>query len=234
MAKIKKNISFIDVAWGLGFFVFWLSLQFTSPLHLKSIIVGCLVGIWSIRLSFYLYQRSKVMGNDKRYEKIAKNWQGNLWFNAYFRVFMLQTLLLAVIALPLYYIVSNLANALTLKDYFAIIISLLGILIEGIADQQKFNFKHKNPHGLCQIGLWRYARHPNYLGEILMWWGVFLLSLSSVNTIWGIISPILLTILLTKVTGIPLLEESKKNNQAYQDYKLTTNAILPWFPKERK
>jgi len=123
---------------------------------------------------------------------------------------------------------------LTPFDYIGIVIWLIGFIFETIGDAQLRNFitSPKNKGKIMDKGLWQYTRHPNYFGESLMWWGIFFLSLSVKNGLYCIVSPIVITFLLTKISGIPLLEKKYEGNPDFEAYKKRTSAFIPWFPKK--
>ncbi len=129
------------------------------------------------------------------------------------------------------------ARPLWILDYIGISIWSIGFLFEFIADLQMHLFKKKpeNKGKIMKKGLWKYSRHPNYFGEITMWFGLFFLALYEFMA-WNfvsIISPIVIALLLIYVTGLPLAETRFKDNEEYQKYKQKTNALIPWFPKKK-
>jgi len=105
-------------------------------------------------------------------------------------------------------------------------------VVESVADVQLHHFKSQQTGGLCRDGLWRYSRHPNYFGEILMWWGIWLIVVSLPYGFWAIISPLTVTYLLAFVSGVPMLEAKYKGNPAFEAYQQRTHALIPWFPKK--
>jgi steroid 5-alpha reductase family enzyme len=112
------------------------------------------------------------------------------------------------------------------------IVWLTGLIVEAVADKQLTQFRNiRQPGQIIQTGLWKYSRHPNYFGEILIWWGIFIIVLPLPFGIWGIISPITITYLLAFVSGVPMLEKKYEGNPAFQSYKKQTSALIPWFPK---
>jgi steroid 5-alpha reductase family enzyme len=123
---------------------------------------------------------------------------------------------------------------LSLIEILAGMIAAFGILFEAIADWQLYRFKSDpaNQGKVFDRGLWRFSRHPNYFGEMLVWWGLFGLALSAPYGWLGLISPIVMTIFLLKVSGVTLLERDlKESKPAYRDYINATNAFIPWLPK---
>lgn len=231
-AAINETDKVTDLSYGLTFIVGGVAaylLNFNEFNLTKSLLLLIIV-IWGTRLSGYLFLRILKTGKDKRFDGIREDWKrfASFW--------LLQAISVFVILLPTSYVLlSNIKNEL---NYFSVIgglIAILGIVIEGIADQQKFIFKsdEKNRGKWIATGLWKYSRHPNYLGEIMMWVGVFLFSLVSLNglALAAIISPVYITILLVFVSGIPTLEKEYEvryaNNSEYQLYKNSTGVLFP-------
>jgi steroid 5-alpha reductase family enzyme len=157
----------------------------------------------------------------------------NFWWISYFRVFILQGFLLWIIAVPLLIGQTDTENNLQLFDYLGIMFWLIGFLCEAVGDWQLVQFK-KNPMNKGKVmdkGLWKYTRHPNYFGDTLLWWGYFLFTFS-VEGYWTIFSPILMTFLLMKVSGVALLEQKlSETKPKYKEYTEKTSAFFPIIPK---
>lgn len=138
------------------------------------------------------------------------------------------------IVYPVVILRSNQDKGFGFFDVVGIIIWLTGFVMESVADNQKDRFKKlpENKGRVMDTGVWKYSRHPNYFGESLMWWGIFVIVLNVHNGILAIFSPLIITLLLTKVSGIPLIEKHHKNDPAYQDYIKRTSAFIPWKPKK--
>ncbi|HSK11719.1 MAG TPA: DUF1295 domain-containing protein [Phnomibacter sp.] len=238
ISLVAKRNDVADIAWGLGFVTIAVYLYFTHPSYLHSQMLYALVVIWGSRLSFYIGKRNAQKDEDFRYRKWREAWGGSFYWRSFLQVFLLQGVFLYLIALPL---AAAAANSHTLHFVesawvfpFAAgwILWIVGFLFQSIADHQLAQFKKtKQPGQIMQSGLWRYSRHPNYFGEIVMWWGIYIMVMHI--GWWTIISPVLITWLLTKVSGVPMLEKKYEGNIAYDAYKQQTNAILPW-PRKRK
>ncbi len=181
-------------------------------------------------MSAYLFVRILKTGKDKRFDGVREDLKrfGSFW--------LLQAVSIFVILLPTTYIlISKDMMSLNWISTIGLIISTLGILIEGIADWQKYIFKSNasNKGRWIDTGLWKYSRHPNYLGEIMMWVGIFIYCLVYINGIGliTILSPIYITVLLLAVSGIPTLEKEYnkryKESKEYQEYKRKTGKLLP-------
>lgn len=218
ISMIKKRNDVADIAWGIGFILVSIINLIQHP-SIAIIISTILISIWGIRLSLHIYTRNKNRGEDIRYKSYKKN--------AYIIVFMLQGLFMWLICLPLMH-----TNTFpTLKNLFGVVIWIIGFYFEATADRQLKDFvKNKQHKGeIMQEGLWAYSRHPNYFGEVTMWWGIWLLNLG--QSFWTIVGPLTITFLITKVSGIPLLEKKYENNRAFQEYKKRVSVFIPLPPK---
>jgi len=228
LAQILKNNSIVDIAWGLGFvcIAWWMHLFHSSTI---SGLLTIIVTFWGLRLGLYIYLRGRKKGEDWRYVQMRNNWGKQQMINAYFKVFLLQGFLMWIIALPL--IENDTPNTWAYPQIIGSILWLVGFLWESIADWQLFKFKQnpENKGKLMNTGLWRFSRHPNYFGEILLWWGIYMCILPSTNWWWTIIGPLTITWLLTRVSGVPMLEKKYKDNPEYQTYIKSTNSLVPKF-----
>ncbi|MGK0367444.1 MAG: steroid 5-alpha reductase family enzyme [Thermoproteota archaeon] len=221
---IKKNLGFIDTAWGLSFIVFHLSAYLMyNPTGLKPLIIVISISIWGIRLAGYLHKRNQGKPEDFRYALMRKGWGPNQALNSYIKVFWLQAILMMIIAIPSYLAV-QINGELSTLNLVGLGIWIFGISWEVWADSTLAHFK-KNSKGICKVGPWKYSRHPNYFGEIILWWGIFIMTLP--GPLWTVIGPILISLLVSKVSGVPMLEEKYKNNPEYLEYIRTTNALIP-------
>lgn len=233
LSLLKKDYSIVDIFWSLGFIL----VTIISQAHLKrmdfrSIILCAMVLLWAIRLSYFLYCRKRGKGEDFRYHNMRKKWGEWANLKAYFLIFILQGALLLIVSSPVPLILSKSNSPLKESDILAVLIFTIGFCIESIADYQMMKFKRENQQGILTDGFWKFSRHPNYFGEFMVWWGIFFLSMADGPIFYSLIGPALLTFLLLKVSGIPLLEEKYKNNPEYLSYKKKTNAFFPWIPKD--
>jgi steroid 5-alpha reductase family enzyme len=231
IAQINDNYSLVDIAWGLGFVVLaWVNFVYKG--NYEYFITPTLISIWGLRLFYHIAKRNIGKGEDFRYVQMRKKWKGNVAINAYFRVFMLQGLLLYLISLPI--ITSKFILSNQVMMYIGIIIFIIGFLFEAIGDKQLKNFLNKKDREetVLKTGLWKYTRHPNYFGEATLWWGIFLISLAHGASILSIIGPITITILVRYVSGVPLLEKQFADNPEFQEYAKKTSIFIPWIPKK--
>ena len=226
----KKRNDIADVAWGLGFILLTWSSFFISGIYsLQSIIVGFLVTIWGLRLAIHIYIRNKGKTEDYRYLAWRKEWGNWFYFRSYFQVYILQGFLLFLIVLPVLLINKSNETSIGIIQILGILVWVIGFLFESIGDLQLSKFiKDPNNKGkLMQGGLWRYTRHPNYFGEVIGWWGIWLLSLGIPFGLIGIIGPLTITFLILKVSGIPLLEKKMEENLEFIEYKKRTSIFIP-------
>lgn len=224
---VKKNNGIVDVAWGIGFIVVALYTLFTNgSFTLLQIIATTLIIIWGLRLSLHIYARNKGKPEDFRYANWRKGW--GKWVNvrAFFQVYMLQGFLMLLIAIPIIVVNSYSYSRFGILSVIGLLIWIFGFMFESIGDYQLKQHLKKS-RSIMQKGLWKYTRHPNYFGEAVQWWGLGLMALSIA---WlSLLSPIIITFLLLKVSGVPMLEKKWKDNKEYKEYKKHTNAFFPWF-----
>ncbi|KAJ3697729.1 hypothetical protein LUZ61_001434 [Rhynchospora tenuis] len=210
-----------------------LTLVLKGTWHFRQIVLTVLVVIWGLRLAIFLLMRILQWGEDRRFDEM----RDNLAKLAVFWIF--QAVWVWAVSLPLTIVnASDHDPSFKPQDVIGWIMWLIGIIAEATSDQQKLAFKNNpaNRGKWCNVGLWKYSRHPNYFGEILLWWGIFVASTPVLHGAeWAVISgPVFLTLLLLFVSGIPLLEESadKKYSgvEEYRIYKLTTSPLIPLPP----
>jgi steroid 5-alpha reductase family enzyme len=144
---------------------------------------------------------------------------------------MLQGLFLFVISSPIFFINNTLEIQNNIWTWIGATIWLIGFLFETIGDAQLSIFKKSNKNKIIESGLWKYTRHPNYFGEVLLWWGIWVMSLVNFQNLWGIIGPLTIHYLILYVSGVPMLEKKYEGNPDFENYKKRTNRFLPWFSK---
>ena len=230
----KKRNDIADIAWGLGFVLMtWISFFLSDQSGIRSILVGFLVSIWGLRLASHIYFRNKNKTEDYRYLAWRKEWGSWFYIRSYFQVYILQGLFLFLIILPVLIINRNIGQNINILDIFGILVWLLGFYFEAVGDAQlsKFIKNPANKGKLMQNGLWAYTRHPNYFGEVTQWWGIWLIALNVPIGWFSIIGPVTITILILKVSGIPLLEKKMEENPEFEEYKKRTSIFIPLPPK---
>lgn len=226
---VRNDVSIVDVLWSLMFLisalVYWATVDSTGP---RTSLILAMVGFWAIRLSAYIGWRNHGQPEDYRYQEIRANNDPGFRFKSIYIVFGLQAALAWVISMPLLVAISG-QTALGWVDLFGVLIWLTGMVFEAVGDLQlsRFRSKPENAGKVLDQGLWRYTRHPNYFGNFLIWWGFYLVALSAGGW-WTILSPLLMTVLLLKVSGVALLEKDISTRRpAYQQYIRNTNAFFP-------
>jgi steroid 5-alpha reductase family enzyme len=232
-----KNVTVVDSLWGLGFvLIAWITLKFSDGFAARRILIAVMVTFWGLRLSLYLAWRNWGKGEDPRYGLWRRESGDAFWIVSLFKVFLLQALFMWCIALaPQYGQMAPLPNHLTWLDALGVIVWTAGFLFESISDWQlaRFASTPENKGKVMNQGLWAYSRHPNYFGEFLVWWGLFLVTLATPGSWWTVVSPLMVTVVLLKMTGIPLTEKNiKRTRPGYAEYAARTNAFFPWFPKK--
>ncbi len=233
LSLIRDNVTHVDSMWSL----FFMLASFTSALFVfdsspRIFLILSLITIWAIRLCAYLTWRNWGPHEDHRYVEIRRNNEPHFWLKSAYIIFGLQGVLAWIISLSLYGAIDSNApiNAL---DYFGFVLFAFGFYWETLADWQLSQFKANpsNKGKVLNTGLWRYSRHPNYFGECCVWWGFYLIALAG-GAWWAIISPILMTLLLLKVSGVSLLEKDiSERRPDYVAYIKSTNSFIPGLPK---
>ena len=236
IAQIMKNNSIVDSFWGPGFFIVAAyTFLMAKNQGTRSVILTALVTIWAFRLFIYITLRNWNKPEDYRYIDMRKRW-GNSFpmLKAFLNVFLLQAILNYIVALPI--IVTNTSDIQTMSvlNYLGVAVWIIGFIFEVLGDSQLKTFKanKENKGKLMTEGVWKYTRHPNYFGEAAMWWGIFLVSVSGIKDSLFIISPLLMTLLLLFVSGVPLLEKKYAGRKDFEAYARRTNKFFPGFPKK--
>ncbi|NNE37687.1 MAG: DUF1295 domain-containing protein [Gammaproteobacteria bacterium] len=223
------DVSIIDSVWSLLFL--FASLVYvtmgdnTTPLGMLTL---GLVGLWSIRLCLYLTYRNWNEPEDRRYLEMRDRHGDRFPMRSLYSVFGLQSVLAWVISMPLFGIFQSSSQIGPLAWAGALVV-LFGIVFESIADLQlnRFVSDQSNNNRVLDSGLWRYSRHPNYFGEFCVWWGFYLIGLQA-NGWWTIISRLLMSLLLLRVSGVTLLEKDISSRRpGYKEYVERTSAFFP-------
>lgn len=232
-----RNVTVVDSLWGLGFvLIAWISFGLAEGYPGRRWLVAVLTTLWGLRLCAYLTWRNWGKGEDPRYGSWRRAGGDRFWIVSLIKVFWLQALFLWVISMVVQVPQASSHPAhLTAWDAAGALLWAVGFFIEAAADAQLAAFKADpgNKGRVMDRGLWRYSRHPNYFGESLIWWGLFLIALSVPCGVWTVISPTIITLVLLKMTGVALTERTiVETRPAYRDYQRRTSAFIPWFPKE--
>jgi steroid 5-alpha reductase family enzyme len=231
-----RNASIVDPFWGMGFLLATvLAAAWSQSLGWRAWLLVALVTIWALRLSGYLLWRNAGHGEDRRYRAMRDHHGERFWWVSLFTVFLLQAAILWVLSLTVTVpILFPVAAEFHWLDAVGLLLWAVGWLFETVGDWQLARFQRQagNAQRVMDRGLWRYTRHPNYFGECCLWWGLYCIAAAG-GAAWTIFNPILLTVLLLRVSGVSLLEQTITDRRPdYADYKARTSAFIPWPPRE--
>lgn len=236
LSLAQRNASIVDVFWGLGFvLIAHIACVAGDGYSGRKLLVTSLVAIWGVRLAVYLLWRNWGAEEDYRYRAMrARHGERFTWVSLYL-VFGLQGVLMWVVSLPLQVAQSSPEPAqLTWLDLAGAALWTVGFLFEALGDWQLARFKGDpaNRGKVMRAGLWAYTRHPNYFGDAVVWWGYFAIALATPTGWWTVISPVVMTVLLMRVSGVALLERKlARTRPGYESYQRETNAFFPWVPR---
>jgi steroid 5-alpha reductase family enzyme len=235
-AWAKGRNDFADVAWGLGFVgVAGVSLVAGNSYSFRGVQVSGLVLLWGLRLALHIHARNSGRGEDPRYRQWRETWGRWFLLRSFLQIYLLQGTLLVVVATPIIFANASADTPLGAVDFLGLAVWLTGFLFEAVGDWQLLTFM-RNPVNKGKImtsGLWRFSRHPNYFGEVTLWWGVWLIVCSLPNGWMTLIGPLTITVLILKVSGIPMLERRYAGRADFEAYKRRTSVFLPLPPRER-
>ena len=233
VCTVRRNVGLVDIFWSL--FLLLTAVVYAiaaTPAGPRATLVLALVAAWAVRLAAYLTARNWNAPEDHRYQAIRARNQPNFEWKSFYLVFGLQGLLAWIISAPLAAAVASPAPLGPL-DWAGAALAAFGIVFESVADAQLARFR-RDPAGAGRVldsGLWRWSRHPNYFGECCVWWGIYLLAVASGGA-WTAFSPLIMTLLLLRVSGVSLLEKDiGERRPAYRDYVARTSAFVPWPPR---
>jgi steroid 5-alpha reductase family enzyme len=230
----RRRNDVADVAWGLGFVLLtWTSFLLSGRSGARGLVAGILVSIWGLRLGWHIHARNRGKPEDFRYLVWRQEWGKWFYARSYAEVYLLQGALLFVVALPVLMINRSPGGRLGLLEILGVCIWLVGFFFESAGDAELARFAKDplNRGKILQTGLWRYTRHPNYFGEVVQWWGIWMLAVGVPGGWLSIFGPLTITVLILKVSGIPMLEKKMAENPDFAEYKKRTSVFLPWFPK---
>lgn len=238
IATRLRDVSIIDCCWGAAFvIVAWVGLALNQPVSVRMLLLACLTTLWGMRLSLYLLRRKFGHAEDRRYRTMRDYHGPRFWWVSLFTVFLLQAGLVWFVALPLQRAAVIASRApLGGWDVCGVALWLIGFVFEAGGDWQLARFQ-ANPANIGQVldrGFWRYTRHPNYFGDFCIWWGLY--AIAAAGGAGGtILSPVVMTVLLLKVSGVALLEKSiGERRPEYTEYMRRTNAFFPGPPRDRE
>lgn len=237
LSLMLKDAGIMDIFWGGGFIIVsWITFFMSDGFSGRALLVALLVTLWGARLAIHIGIRNIGKGEDRRYRAWREKYGEGFWWISLFKVFLLQGVILWVISLTVQAAqIAALPERFTALDMAGLFVWAVGIFFEAVGDWQLKRFK-ADPDSRGKVmdrGLWAYTRHPNYFGESLIWWGIFLVSMADGSNIWSVVSPLLITYLLLRVSGVAMLERDiSERRPEYRDYIMRTSAFIPWFRKK--
>ncbi len=235
LAWIIKDNGIMDVAWGIGFIIIaWYGLYQAQQVDTRQWVVTILVTIWGVRLSGYIFIRNWGREEDFRYKQWREQWGKYAILRSYFQVYLLQGTLIIIFSAPVWIVHLFSTPGFHVWDILGSLIWLTGWIIETVADIQMLRFKkqRRDSSEILQSGLWKYSRHPNYFGESLIWWGVGVLAISVQYGWLTLLSPVLLTFFLLRVSGVTMLEKKYADQPTYQRYVEKTSPFILLPPRK--
>ncbi len=233
VARHFQRTDIVDMVWGLSYgFIALLLFVFFSPSSLAAVPMVFVV-VWSFRLVSHIIVRLTRHSEDSRYAAFRLSWWKYFSVKSYFYIFLLQWFFIAIISLPLLFLLTK-NITLTPQFIIGVILWIVWFVCEYVADAQMNAFRRdpNNKWKIIQTGLWRYSRHPNYFWELLMWWSLWIMSVHSLVSLVGIVSPLLLSYIIIFVTGIPMLESALAKREWFESYKKSTSILIPLPPKK--
>ncbi len=241
MSLLNKRNDIADVGWGLGFIVVAFSalkfdVYFRGDVDVRSLVLVGLVTMWGLRLFVHIYRRYRSRGEDPRYVAMKAHWGKMATLYSFLEVFLLQGFLLFIIALPVMYgITTHGVLFPTWFDIMGIALWTIGFLFETVGDAElgKFLKNPANKGHLMTSGLWSITRHPNYFGEVVVWWGIWLVAMAGHAPWWTIAGPLMITYLITHVSGIPMTEARQASHPEFADYKARVSRFIPLYPGKK-
>jgi len=233
----QRRACVIDIGWSLGFIVAaWSYLILGNGDLWKMLVMTAMVTIWAGRLTMHLFRRYRADGReDPRYQDVLSKWDPDSATLFFLMLSIFQGVLIVVLSIPFFLVSIGSNDIWTQSEAVGVILWLIGVGGETLADRQleAFHKESVDKDAVYKKGLWRFSRHPNYFFESITWFGFAIFAFSSSAGWLALISPILIMVLLFKVSGIPLTEMHalRTRGEAYREYQRTTSVFVPWFPK---
>lgn len=231
-----KDASFVDAFWSVGFGVIaWTTWIAADPDHPRALLLLGFTSLWALRHGPYMLSRWLAEPHeDKRYQAMRARRPHFAWQSLYV-VFGLQGALMVIVSVPVIFGIANAQAPLGWLDALGMLMFTAGFMIESISDSQLAAFKRDpaNEGRVMDRGLWRWSRHPNYFGNTLLWWGLFVIAASDTANLWTVVGPVLMTWLIVKVSGVALLEQGLHTSRpGYDAYVARTSAFIPLPPRK--
>ena len=236
LSLVLKNASIVDIVWGLGFAITsWVLAITVDGNSGRQILLAVMVGLWGVRLGGYLAKRNIGHGEDWRYKAMRKKKGPKFGLISLVTVFGLQGTLMFVVSLPVIFGNGDSSPGVGPIAVMGIMVWMVGLAFEAVGDLQLARFK-KDPSNAGKVmstGLWSLTRHPNYFGDALLWWGIGIVGAETGSGVVGFVGPLVMTLFLLKVSGVPMLERSlMKRREGYAEYAARTSAFIPRPPKK--
>jgi len=231
-----RNASIVDIVWGLGFvLVGWVSFLVGDGLAARRLLLALMVTIWGTRLALYLLWRNAGHGEDFRYVAMRRRAGNRFALRSLWMVFGLQGVIMWTVSLPVQVgSVPDSPTSLGPVEALGALVWAVGLFFESVGDWQLARFK-ADPASAGKVmdtGLWRYTRHPNYFGDFCVWWGIWLVAAATGVGVLAVIGPIVMSVFLMRVSGVPMLERTiAKRRPGYDEYIRRTNSFFPGPPK---
>lgn len=229
-----RNASIVDMWWGPAFVLAAVVYQAARPeTGPRAVAVIAVVTAWALRLAWHIGRRNVGHGEDPRYAAWRVQHGASWWWFSWVKVFLLQATVAWIVSWPIGAALALLPSFPSPWDIAGLAVAAVGLVVEAVADEQLRRWKRTAPKGaVCDRGLWRYSRHPNYFGEAVVWWGLHLVAAGVPRGGWTVVSPLLMTWLLLRVSGVALLERGLASTKpGYADYVRRTSAFVPWPPR---
>lgn len=228
-----RDVSIVDIAWGAGLVVTgWVAWAVGDGHTDRSNLLAAMVTIWGLRLTVHLAVRHRHRGEDTRYAVLRQH-RSNFAITSLFTVFGFQAVAMFIVSLPLQLAVTPTGPEVGVIGVLGCIVWGTGFFFEVVADAQltRFRADPANQDTVLDQGLWQYSRHPNYFGDALIWWGIWIVAAETGDAAWAVLAPALMTFLLLRVTGVPPLEHGlAKRRQGYDAYVARTSSFVPRRP----
>lgn len=241
ISLIRRDNGTADIAYGWGFvLVAWTTFLFGNP-GAAAFVASLVATVWAARLSVRIYLRNIGKPEDFRYKEWRESWGKTFVLRSFLQVYVLQGAIIFLVALPLSLLnIYGAAAGIGLGVAIGFLLWGVGFFFEAVGDYQLARFigNPMNKGKVMDQGLWRYTRHPNYFGESLMWWGLALVAYATLEPLMGLsaltvfLSPVLITFLLLKVSGVPMLEKRFAGQPLWEAYKAKTSVFLPLPPRK--
>jgi steroid 5-alpha reductase family enzyme len=234
-----ENFGVIDAAWAGCFTIHALVFfNFSGGFLPRKLLFLLLIAVWSLRLAIFLAKRIKSHHpqEDTRYKKLREEY-GTNYKNRFLYFFMFQAVSVCILTAPMIFVFNNPNPNIGLVEWIGAVCFFVSLAGESLADNQMSRFKVQANHAgkVCNVGLWRYSRHPNYFFESCIWFSFYIFMLGTPNLWWAVYAPLIILGLLVKVTGVPPSEAQSlaTRGDAYREYQKKTSVFVPWFPREK-